>query len=277
MDYLEKHSIFFHKIFSKFYLWNGEEIPSSRLVTLHISGVLFLIRDGSMFDKIGSQFGDVIQKSAFSWQNEDNASGSVKIATSILSKINEAVVIKWNQKSVLAWVSESCEQNDVVPEDMEDVEEGEIRQNVATDFNNQANVHQPGMVGVVEPMTGGDVSSPVEVGESPEFQSTPEGQKSGCVHENVEMRSLHGEKEHSAQDVINIGGNGNKLNLSTENSCEEVGGTNNFKSDGYPSGPNIFMGEGGPTPGVNLGKRKRDERSPPSFGSIQVRPKFPCG
>ncbi|KAM0013331.1 putative RNA recognition motif domain, nucleotide-binding alpha-beta plait domain superfamily [Helianthus debilis subsp. tardiflorus] len=151
-NYLEQQSSLLHKVFSKFYLWNGEDIPSSRLVTLSILGVPFLIRDGPLFDRFGSQFGEVIQESSFSWQNENNESGSVKIVTTRMSKIDEAVVIKWNEKTATAWVSEGCVQSpfdcdidsedddsdselesesegDDQTEDMADVEEGEIRQN----------------------------------------------------------------------------------------------------------------------------------------------------
>ncbi|MFS7908968.1 hypothetical protein Hanom_Chr01g00089311 [Helianthus anomalus] len=149
-NYLDQQSSLLHKVFSKFYLWNGEDIMSSRLVTLSILGVPFLIRDGPLFDRIGSQFGEVIQESSFSWQNENNESGLVKIVTTRMSRIDEAVVIKWNEKTVTAWVSEGGDQRrfdcDIdseeddsdseldsesegvdQPEDMEDVEEGEIR------------------------------------------------------------------------------------------------------------------------------------------------------
>ncbi|MFS7995584.1 hypothetical protein Hanom_Chr12g01119641 [Helianthus anomalus] len=291
-DYLEKHSIFFHKIFSKFFLWNGEDIPSSRLVTLSISGVPFLIRDGSLFDKIGSQFGDVIQKLSFSWQNEDNSSGLVKTVTSLMTKIDEVVVIKWNEKIVTARVLESCEQwlfncdnystvdsndselesvskEEEVSDDMEEVEEGDIRQNSASEVNKQFNGKQPAMVGERVSPTRGNESSPVDIGRSPEFQTSPEGQKSGCIRDCVETCNLHGVGVHVAHVSNNYGGNGDKSNKSTNYNNVVDCGLNNFNIGENISGPNdTFEGEG-PTPVGNLGKRNRDERSPPSFGSIQ--------
>ncbi|MFS7995366.1 hypothetical protein Hanom_Chr12g01117091 [Helianthus anomalus] len=60
------HSAFFHNIFSKFYLWNGEDIPFSRVVTINFFGVPFIIRDNTLFDRIGELFGNVLQQSSFS-------------------------------------------------------------------------------------------------------------------------------------------------------------------------------------------------------------------
>ncbi|KAF5775131.1 putative RNA recognition motif domain, nucleotide-binding alpha-beta plait domain superfamily [Helianthus annuus] len=177
-DLLGKHSVFFQKIFSKFFLWNGEDIPSVRLVNLYILGVPFIIRDGLLFDKIGSQFGEVVQKSTFSWQNEDNSNGSVMIATPSISKIDEVVVLKWNEKTITARVVESCEQcsfncdsdslmdssdseleseseEEESPIDMEDVEEGEIRDILSGGSHNQINDDQP-VAGESELPAGGN-------------------------------------------------------------------------------------------------------------------------
>ncbi|MFS7919567.1 hypothetical protein Hanom_Chr03g00214181 [Helianthus anomalus] len=41
-----------------------------------------------------------------SGMEEDNSNGSVTIVTSIPPKIDEAVVIKWNNKSIITWVTE---------------------------------------------------------------------------------------------------------------------------------------------------------------------------
>ncbi|MFS7955212.1 putative RNA recognition motif domain, nucleotide-binding alpha-beta plait domain superfamily [Helianthus anomalus] len=115
---MELHSHFFDTVFSKYFLWNGEDIPFNRLANLNIS----------------------VRQSSFSWQEEDNSSGSVTVLTSQLSRIDEAVVIKWNNKSVVIWVSESSRQclmdsdlesewfSDGDSDDMEDLEEGEIKQ-----------------------------------------------------------------------------------------------------------------------------------------------------
>ncbi|MFS7980201.1 hypothetical protein Hanom_Chr10g00936621 [Helianthus anomalus] len=110
MECMNSHSVLLNKIFSKFYLWNGEEIPFKRVATINIVGVPFIIQDCSLLDRIDGLFGEVIQQSDFSWQNEDNSMGSVKVLTNQKSRIEEAVVIKWNDKSILAWASESSGQ-----------------------------------------------------------------------------------------------------------------------------------------------------------------------
>ncbi|KAJ0679543.1 putative RNA recognition motif domain, nucleotide-binding alpha-beta plait domain superfamily [Helianthus annuus] len=152
---LETFSETFQNLFSKFYLWNGEDIPYSRIATICVTGVPFVIRDNNLYDDIGGLFGSIIQPSSFSWQHEDNSSGSVVVLTSQISRIEEAVVIKWKERTVVAWVSESIgvrfqgieddhmEDNegsetdsssssdsepDVHRMDMENFEEGEVRQ-----------------------------------------------------------------------------------------------------------------------------------------------------
>ncbi|KAF5769823.1 putative RNA recognition motif domain, nucleotide-binding alpha-beta plait domain superfamily [Helianthus annuus] len=151
-ELIEQHGSFFSSVFTKFNIWNGEEIPFSRIVNLKCSGVPFRIRDNTLFDKIGSLFGDIVQSLAFSWNEEDNSIDTVKVLTSQKSRIDEAVVIKWNDKSIIIWVSESSERwipnfdketmygtrdeksdtesdSDSEPGDMEEYEEGEIRSN----------------------------------------------------------------------------------------------------------------------------------------------------
>ncbi|KAJ0612138.1 hypothetical protein HanHA300_Chr01g0023751 [Helianthus annuus] len=152
---LEQHGSVYSKVFSKFNIWNGEEIPFGRIVNLRITGVPFLIRDNTLFDRIGGLFGEVVQPSTFSWQEEDVSVDTIRVLSSQKYRIEESVVIKWNQKSYVIWVSESPERwvpcfdddsskessvsdsdsesdSDEEPEDMEDVEdveEGEIRSN----------------------------------------------------------------------------------------------------------------------------------------------------
>ncbi|MFS8015015.1 hypothetical protein Hanom_Chr15g01351441 [Helianthus anomalus] len=98
----------------------------------------------------------VVQSSSFSWQNEDNSVCSVMVLTNQKSRIEEAVVMKWNNKSLVAWASEaigfsmqsldyddsmtnsdskfdthSISESDEDLVDVEDLEEGEIRHNVS--------------------------------------------------------------------------------------------------------------------------------------------------
>ncbi|MFS7994763.1 hypothetical protein Hanom_Chr12g01109881 [Helianthus anomalus] len=191
---MELHANYFHNIFSNFYLWNGEDIPYNRIVNLNISGVPFIIRDNTLFDKIGGLFGNVIKQSSFSWQDEDNSIGSVMVLTTQKSKIEETVVIKWNEKSILARASESVEQyiqnpdnvsvmddsdselgteldSDEDLEDVEEFEEGEIRPNVSSDGEVQACEQNPASeVGAANAI-------------SVEFESVPEGKESSVIHE----------------------------------------------------------------------------------------------
>ncbi|KAJ0807471.1 putative RNA recognition motif domain, nucleotide-binding alpha-beta plait domain superfamily [Helianthus annuus] len=156
MARMESHASFFKDNFSEHKLWKGEDIPYSRVAQLNIAGVPFIIRDNSLFDRIGSLFGKVIQPSSFSWQNEDNSVCSVMVLTNRTSRIEEAVIMKWNNKSLIAWVSEvpgismqnlgydesmsdsdsdfdtqSSSESDEDLVDVEDMEEGEIRRNVS--------------------------------------------------------------------------------------------------------------------------------------------------
>ncbi|KAJ0729695.1 putative RNA recognition motif domain, nucleotide-binding alpha-beta plait domain superfamily [Helianthus annuus] len=103
---LEQHASTFSKVFVNHNLWNGEDVPYNRIVNLRIAGVPVLIRDNVLFDNIGGLFGEVIQPSGFSWQEEDNSTDLVKVLTSQLSRIDEAVVIKWMDRSIAIWVSE---------------------------------------------------------------------------------------------------------------------------------------------------------------------------
>ncbi|KAM0000590.1 putative RNA recognition motif domain, nucleotide-binding alpha-beta plait domain superfamily [Helianthus debilis subsp. tardiflorus] len=201
---MEMHEDFFNSVFSKFQLWNGEDVPYSRLVNLSINGVPFIIRDSNLFDDIGNMFGDVVQKSAFSWQEEDNSGGSVMVVTSIPSKIDEAVVLKWNNKTIVVWVSESTglwvpdievssllgshdaesemsSDSDEVSVDMEELEEGEIGQNLGEDDQRRD----------VELEHGRPESSPVVNDRLSEDYRTREVQGSSPINVDGNTKSLH--------------------------------------------------------------------------------------
>ncbi|KAJ0672785.1 putative RNA recognition motif domain, nucleotide-binding alpha-beta plait domain superfamily [Helianthus annuus] len=212
----DSHSAFFQNTFSKFYVWNGDDIPFSRIATINISGVSFVIRDNSLFDKIGGLFGTVIQPSSFSWQNEDNSMGSIMVLTNQVSRIEEAVVIKWNEKSLIAWASdfigismhnldddsmmgdseselESNSESDP-DEDMvgdEGLEEGEIRPNLYSAKVDQVGGQSPAMPVVVEGLSG-DASDPPVVNEKTQGGGgSPVTQKALCVNDNMGNQSLH--------------------------------------------------------------------------------------
>ncbi|MFS7921019.1 putative RNA recognition motif domain, nucleotide-binding alpha-beta plait domain superfamily [Helianthus anomalus] len=243
-----------------------------RLVNLRILGVSFIIRDGLLFDKIGNQFGEVIQKSSFSWQNEDNSIGTVMIVTSCITKSMRWWLLSGMRRPSLSGCDselESVSEEDEDLVDMEDVEEGEIRENPSGGGHNQTIDAQPATVKESESPTGGNETSLMVNDRLPEAHSSSVGQKSNDFLENVEKCNLHGEGVH-VTNVPNINEvNGGMSNKSTPYGNDVDCGPNNNTSGERFSGPiNILDGEGH-TPTQNLGKRNRDERSPPSLGSIQ--------
>ncbi|KAF5805004.1 putative RNA recognition motif domain, nucleotide-binding alpha-beta plait domain superfamily [Helianthus annuus] len=291
LECMNSHSALFNKIFSKFYLWTGEDIPFYRVATINIVGVPFIIRDSSIFDRIGGLFGEVIKQSEFSWQNEDNSLGSVSVLTHQKSRIEEAVVIKWNDKSIPVWVSESPGQylnnlncdlrledsdselvSDSDPdeslEDEEDVEDGEIRPSNHSNVGNQE-VHQSPVPELGENSPAGvKIDNPVGKDKSPVDQGSPFHEESPTFDVNMGNNVLHGEENMTADKVCN-----NEGDLGNRNGSIKKGGgyygPNEPGPDVGVSQPNFELGEDGPTPIISLGKRNRDDRSPPSIGSMQ--------
>ncbi|KAL9999193.1 putative RNA recognition motif domain, nucleotide-binding alpha-beta plait domain superfamily [Helianthus debilis subsp. tardiflorus] len=212
MECLDSHNVSFQNNFSKFYVWNGDDIPFSRIAKINISGVPFVIRDNSLFDKIGRLFGTVIQPSSFSWQHEDNSMGSVTVLTNQVSRIEEAVVIKWQEKSLVVWVSEfigiTMQNLDDDPmgddseselesdsesdpdEDMgcdEGFEEGEIRPNLFSAKVDQVGDQSPAMPVVVEGLSGGASDPPVEIERTQVVGGSQVPQKSPVVNEKSQV------------------------------------------------------------------------------------------
>ncbi|KAJ0571826.1 putative RNA recognition motif domain, nucleotide-binding alpha-beta plait domain superfamily [Helianthus annuus] len=275
MESLEKYDSVFAKVFSKRNIWNGEEIPFGRIVNLSITGVPVLIRDNNLFDRIGSLFGDIVQPSKFSWQEEDVSVNTVKVLSSQKSRIEESVVIKWNHKSHVIWVTESPErwvpffeddssknlsgsdsdsESDSEEEsvDMEDLEEGEFRSD-----------------GADVPVPEHEYGPPADEvqGEQEVNGKTSDNQEATVHKKSAEINGepfLHGNVEehmHAAED-INVGGGGIlKSNI--------VDGPPSLDPEMDITGPDNPLVKEGPTPGAYLGKRSRDELSPPSIGSIQ--------
>ncbi|MFS8024564.1 hypothetical protein Hanom_Chr16g01464711 [Helianthus anomalus] len=151
---------------------------------------------------------------------------------------------------------------------MEDVEEGEIREIPTGDYQNQTTNVQPENA-EEDPPTGGNETTPVVDDGSPEVHASPANQDLNGFPGNVEKRNMHGEGVH-VSDCPNINDENLGLpNKSTPGGFDVNSGPNSNISGGKSSGPNsLFVGEGY-TPAQLLRKRNRDERSPPSFGSIQ--------
>ncbi|KAJ0567581.1 putative RNA recognition motif domain, nucleotide-binding alpha-beta plait domain superfamily [Helianthus annuus] len=136
----------FDGVFERFHVWNGEDLPLERVVSVRISGVPFQLRDNKLFERIGSLFGKVVEPSEFSWQSQDNSEDVITILSSQGSCVEESVVLNWKNRKIVVWVSEipgcwapdfaeespeeKSEQesnNEVNQNDDNSVEEGEVR------------------------------------------------------------------------------------------------------------------------------------------------------
>ncbi|MFS7914594.1 hypothetical protein Hanom_Chr02g00155261 [Helianthus anomalus] len=290
---MEKHSGCLSSLFSKFAIWNGEDIPFSRIVELRISGVPFILRENSLFDKVGGLFGEVIEQSSFSWQVEDNSIGLVKVLSTRMSRIDEAAVVKWNNRSTAIWVSEGFGQGLLVEDkdstectsdsDSEsesdtdgsegtfDLEDGELREDMEYDEKLQNENYAPVLVSKKIPMNGLSESIPVEAERSVGGEGPQEVQETVIINDGGNRNNLHAEGSEAAHDDGN-----NEHYVENENILNvdrRLGNMNNGPRPAETSpcniGPDVVNGDVGPTPGNNLGKRNRDERSPPSIGSVQ--------
>ncbi|MFS7969205.1 putative RNA recognition motif domain, nucleotide-binding alpha-beta plait domain superfamily [Helianthus anomalus] len=234
---IDQHADFFSTIFSNFSLWNGEYVPFSRIVSFNIHGVSFLIRDYSLYDRIGGLFDDIVQSSNFSWQDEDNSSGSVMIVSAQVCKIDENVIIIWNNRSVVVRVSEcdghwkpmfdigtsngtnvsdsdseSMSKTELV--DMEELEEGEIRndgegedvQNRFDEGSTPAEHHDDLQTPVTvelenlrhDPMSSGCKSS-MDNEKSPSSPRSVEVQEPPCINVGLDSKNVHGGMEKVAR------------------------------------------------------------------------------
>ncbi|MFS7910893.1 hypothetical protein Hanom_Chr02g00111521 [Helianthus anomalus] len=171
--------------------------------------------------------------------------------------------------------------------DMEDLEEGEIgqyddthdgRQDDTSDTGRTVNVpvaqrvDQPvdqavefeKSVGHHEPV-GAQATSSEDVG------GNLENLHGKSPNVNIEMGNnyVHGEDDLSASDNCNNVGDPRNINSVYQKGGDKGGGHNENGPGVEASKPKSASGENGPTPSVNLGKRNRGERSPPSIGSMQ--------
>ncbi|KAF5794525.1 putative RNA recognition motif domain, nucleotide-binding alpha-beta plait domain superfamily [Helianthus annuus] len=296
-EYMNSLSVLFHEIFSNFFLWNGEDIPFNRVAKINVVGVPFIIRDNSLFDRIGGMFGEVIKQSSFSWQNEDNSSGSVTVITEQKSRVDEDVVIKWNNKSIVAWVSEDSRQypnneddelnmenddsedesesdSEEEPAEEEVFEEGEVRPIVDAKKVNQVEDHVPvPEVGVDIPMGDSD-SPPVGIGKSPVAQGSHVVVESPGLNVNMGNNDMHGESQqmHGEFQTPACTRNYNCNNGGREVLSDDVevrGGSHENLNQDSGCGSDIMNKTNGPFIPPSLGKWARDQRSPPSVGSVQ--------
>ncbi|KAJ0804122.1 putative RNA recognition motif domain, nucleotide-binding alpha-beta plait domain superfamily [Helianthus annuus] len=94
------------RVFSRFHIWKGEDLPSERVVSLRISGVPVHLRDGPVYDQIVGLFGMVVQESSFSWVDTVNSEGSVLVLVPLGRRIEETVVVSWENRRFVVWVAE---------------------------------------------------------------------------------------------------------------------------------------------------------------------------
>ncbi|KAJ0568807.1 putative RNA recognition motif domain, nucleotide-binding alpha-beta plait domain superfamily [Helianthus annuus] len=106
--FLEEGRQFWSSFFSKAKIWNGEDMDFGRIAKLVIHGVPLLIRDKSVYESVGALFGEIVQRSDFSWENMDVAEGSCFILTKSGGRIEEEVVVQWKGQSHRVWVSEEA-------------------------------------------------------------------------------------------------------------------------------------------------------------------------
>ncbi|MFS7997684.1 putative RNA-directed DNA polymerase [Helianthus anomalus] len=275
------------EVFSRFSVWNGEDLPVDRVATLRVTGVPVLLKDNSLFDRIGNLFGRVVQGSNFSWQ-----------------RIDEPVVIQWKERRFVVWVTESIElwspdsedglsledsssdsdnDGDEVPV-FDEVEEGEIR---------------PGV-----PAAGDKVDSRCK--KSSDFDKSPSSIPEVSMHqEQVGMYASADvpiSEELNADTILDNGGNyfGRKENMEDQKAKDvrdnylhgdvsmdprNLDSTHvqtptfvpvNNLTGGPPSDMDLRdphhigpLNSPGPFAPTSIGKRTRDQRSPPSVGSTQ--------
>ncbi|KAJ0808895.1 hypothetical protein HanPI659440_Chr01g0008521 [Helianthus annuus] len=277
-------------VFSQFKVWKGEDIPLDRIVTLRITGVPVHLRDNVLFDQIGGLFGRVVQESAFSWLGSNNDENTVLVLAPPGKRIEESVVLRWEGRSYIIWVSEdftvwkpeiegeSSMDNEGYDSDecssdgsyeneeqsngpmSEDEEEGEFRHHECTN-----------------PASEGPVDFPADGSPTPERLLSPE-----CGRFRNE-KSAEGSETFRISGNNDYGGNGEEFSHGKHNddvgtekmAAEKVGGDSQFLEErGTDHVTHNPVSE--PTPQHGLGKRPRAFRSPPSSGSMQGPPTRNC-
>ncbi|KAJ0765763.1 putative RNA recognition motif domain, nucleotide-binding alpha-beta plait domain superfamily [Helianthus annuus] len=106
-DIISNHSDSLSNVFSHFHVWNGEDLPLERIVSLRIIGVPVHLRDNALFDQIGGLFGTVVQESSFSWVDSNNSDSMVMVLVTPDKRIDESVIINWKERSYVVWVAEA--------------------------------------------------------------------------------------------------------------------------------------------------------------------------
>ncbi|KAM0028120.1 putative nucleotide-binding alpha-beta plait domain superfamily, RNA-binding domain superfamily [Helianthus debilis subsp. tardiflorus] len=98
-NYMTNYSECLSRVFSRFHVWKGEDLPMESIVNLRI-------RDNLIFDQIGGLFGMVVPGSSFSLLESDNSESLVLVLIPYGKRIEESVVMKWEDRSYVIWVIE---------------------------------------------------------------------------------------------------------------------------------------------------------------------------
>ncbi|MFS8034289.1 hypothetical protein Hanom_Chr17g01579411 [Helianthus anomalus] len=149
---------------------------------------------------------------------------------------------------------------------MEDLEEGEIKQGGT---GSQDEVQIPAVETVNDLASERPEPVPVENERSQDNQGPLEVQTLSGVNAGGKVQKEYGNVNSAAHaDEVNDVNVGNH----THANHVEIERPNSLFPGPIPTGPIINMAGDGPTPLVNLGKRNRMDRSPPSIGSTQGPP-----
>ncbi|KAJ0733920.1 hypothetical protein HanPI659440_Chr11g0413891 [Helianthus annuus] len=306
-EVLDGHSGVLSEAFSRFSVWNGVDLQVDRVATLRVTGVPVLLKDNSLFDRIGNLFGRVVQGSNFSWlvsDNSDNSDSSVKVLVPPGKRIDESVVVQWKERRFVVWVTETLElwspdledgssledsgsdsdNNEDEDPDLDEVEEGEIRSDVPAGGNQVDNSckksseveKSPSIipeVGMHQEQVGVNVSADVPISEELNADTSldnggnyyggrenMENQKAKDVRDNY----LHGEVFMDPSNLESI-----HVEVSSFAQVNNFSGGPHSELD--PRVPSQYGPINSPGPCVppSIGKRTRDQRSPPSVGSTQ--------
>ncbi|KAL9999971.1 putative RNA recognition motif domain, nucleotide-binding alpha-beta plait domain superfamily [Helianthus debilis subsp. tardiflorus] len=108
-EVMANHTECLSSVFSRFHVWKGEDLPMDRIANLRITWIPVHLRDNSLFDRIGGLYGMVLQSSSFSWQSLDNSLSSVLVLVPHGKRIEESVVLNWEERRYVVWVTEDFE------------------------------------------------------------------------------------------------------------------------------------------------------------------------
>ncbi|KAM0071560.1 putative RNA-directed DNA polymerase [Helianthus debilis subsp. tardiflorus] len=279
-DVMTNYSENLSKVFRSFQVWKGDDLPTDRIVYLRVSGVPVHLRDSSVYDDIGGLFGKVVQESSFSWVDSDNSEGSTLVLVPLGKRIEETVVINWENRRYVVWVVEDV---DAWKPDLE--EENTVAMMVDNPVREAAGESGGINVGnrnMENDMEDGEIRSPTVVNKSPvrEVQQSPLLSSDQPSVPNIEASvgveksdvnvGLH-EKAGKVYGECSMPRESNYFNNGVNGmTAGAVGGNPTFLERESPLMDQVD--NDGPTPIVGLGKRNRNIRSPPSSESMEGPP-----